>query len=413
MAVQTVLNTTAANAALKELYSDQVMQNLVYADNPFLAMVPKKTDFGGKYKPIPIITGTSQGASALFANALANQTAASLQSFLLTRVSDYSIAQIQNELLLASKTDKMAFIEGAKVLVDGAIRAATNSVASSIFRSGTGTLSNISAISSGVITLGSAAATPVAADVVQFELNQTLKVSATDGGANRAASGFIIAVDRTAGTITVSTTLGGTAATPTAWTNGDFIMRDGDLNAKASGLAAWLPATAPTTTPFFGVDRSVDVTRLGGVRYDGSAQTIEEAIIDAAALVAREGGRPTKFITNFASFAALEKSLGSKVMYVDLKGPAEISFRGIKVFGANTTIDVFPDRNCPSLKGYLLQLDTWALEGLGDVPQILRYGDGMEMLRVYNADAAELRVGSYYNLRTNAPGWNAVVTISA
>lgn len=407
MAVQTVLNVTSANAALKELYSDQVVQNMVYADNPLFAMLPKKTDFGGKYKPIPIIIGTSQGASSLFANAQANQTSAVMNSFLLTRVTDYSIAQISNELLLAAKTDKMAFIEGAKVLVDAAIRAITNSIASALFRSGTGSLSTIGTITSGVITLGTAA------DVVQFELNQTLQVSATDGATPRTAKGYVIAVDRSAGTVTMATTLGGTAATPTSWTNGDFVLRDGDSNAKSSGLAAWIPATAPTTTLFFGVDRSVDTVRLGGVRYDGSAQTIEEAIIDAAALVAREGGRPTKFITNFASFAALEKSLGSKVQYVDLKGPAEIAFRGIKVFGANTTIDVFPDRNCPALTGYLLQLDTWAIEGLGDVPQILRYGDGMEMLRVYNADSAELRCGAYYNVRTNAPGWNATVKLSS
>lgn len=412
MAVQTVLNTTSANAALKELYTDQVMQNLVYADNPFLAMIPKKTDFGGKYKPIPIIIGTSQGASALFANAQANQTSAVLNSFLLTRVSDYSIAQIQNELLLASKTDKMAFIEGAKVLVDAAIRAATNSVASSLFRSGTGSLAQLasaSGISSGVITLSNPA------DVVQFEVNMKLNAAATDGGTPRAATGFIIAVDRTAttGQITVSTTLGGTAATPSGWTNSDFLLRDGDSNAKASGLLAWLPTTAPTSTAFFGVDRSVDVVRLGGIRYDGSSQSIEEAAIDAAALVAREGGRASKMIMSFASFASLEKSLGSKVMYVDLKGPAEVSFRGIKIFGSNTTIDVFPDRSCPALRGFLLQMDTWALEGLGDVPQILRYGDGLEMLRVSTSDSAELRVGSYYNERTNAPGWNANVTLSA
>ena len=58
-------------------------------------------------------------------------------------------------------------------------------------------------------------------------------------------------------------------------------------------------------------------------------------------------------------------------------------------------------------------MNTWAMEGLGEVPQILRYGDGLEMLRVYNADAGEVRVGAYYQIRTNAPGWNANVTFSA
>lgn len=180
------------------------------------------------------------------------------------------------------------------------------------------------------------------------------------------------------------------------------------------GLAAWLPAAAPTAgDSFFGVDRSVDTVRLAGVRYDGTAQSIEEAIIDASSLLAREGGKPTVFITSFASFSALEKSLGSKVQYVDMKGPAEIGFRGIMVNGANSMIKVFPDRNCQALTGYLLQMDTWALETLGDAPQILKYGDGLEMLRVSNADAGEIRVGYYGNLRCNAPGWNAVVTLSA
>jgi hypothetical protein len=44
------LDLTAMNAALKELYGGQVVENLVYADNPFLAMVKKNTDFGGRAK---------------------------------------------------------------------------------------------------------------------------------------------------------------------------------------------------------------------------------------------------------------------------------------------------------------------------------------------------------------------------
>ncbi len=40
------LDLSSMNAALKELYDSQVVENLVYADNPFLAMVRKNTDFG-------------------------------------------------------------------------------------------------------------------------------------------------------------------------------------------------------------------------------------------------------------------------------------------------------------------------------------------------------------------------------
>lgn len=404
------LDLTAMNAALKELYDGQVIENLVYADNPLMAMLKKKTDFGGKYKPIPIITGASQGRSATFANAQSNQSAVVVDSFLLTRKSDYSIATIDNQTMLASRTDKMSFLEGAKLLIDGAIRSITLSAASSLFRSGTGSIGQIAAggITAGVITLSNPN------DVVQFEVNMTLQANATDGGVPRAALGYVIAVNRSAGTVTVSDTgLGGAAGSPALWAAADFLLVQGDVNAKISGLAAWIPQVAPGATPFYGVDRSVDVTRLGGVRYDGSAQSIEEAVIDASSLLAREGGKATHFFVSFASYSALEKALGAKVQYIDLKGPADIAFRGIQINGANSVIKVIPDRNCQPLTGYMLQLDTWTLESLGDCPQILRYGDGLEMLRVSNADAGEVRVGYYANLATNAAGWNCNVKLGA
>lgn len=401
------LDLTAMNAALKELYDGQVVENLVYADNPFLAMVPKKTDFGGKYKPIPIITGASQGRSATFTNAQGNQSAVQIESFLLTRMSDYSIATIDNQTMLASKTDKMAFLEGSKLVIDGAIRSITLSLASALFRSGTGSIGSIGSISTGVITLSDPNS------VVQFEVNMVLQANATDGGTPRAALGYVIAVNRSSGTVTVSATLGGSAGSPASWAPNDFLLVQGDNNAKISGLSAWIPASAPSATAFYGVNRSVDTVRLGGVRYDGSAQSLEEALIDASNLLAREGGKPDVAIMSFASYSALEKALGAKVQYVDMKGPAGIAFRGIQINGANTMIKCFPDRNCPSQTAYLLQMDTWCLESLGDAPQILRYGDGLEMLRVYNADAGEVRVGYYANLRTNAPGWNAYVALSA
>jgi hypothetical protein len=407
------LDLSSMNAALKELYDGQVVENLVYADNPLLAMLPKSTDFGGKYKPVPIITGVSQGRSSTFSYAQTNQSPVQVESFLLTRASDYSIATIDNQTMMASKTDKMAFLEGSKLVIDGAIRSSTNSLASALFRSGTGSIGRVSgAVSTGVITL----ADPTS--VTQFEVNMVLQANATDGGTTpRAALGYVIAVNRTSSTptITVSATgLGGAAGSPSGWGDGDYLLVQGDNNLKIKGLAGWIPSTAPTSSDlWFGVNRSVDATRLAGVIYDGSTQSIEEALVDSSSLVAREGGKPKFAVTNYASYAALEKALGAKIQYVTEKGPAEIAFRGIMVNGANTQIEVFPDRNCPQQRAYLLQLDTWKLECLGEAPQILRYGDGLEMLRVYNSDAGEVRVGYYAQLRTNAPGWNATVALSA
>ncbi len=402
----------AANAALKELYDDQRVMSLVYKNNPFMAMVPKYTEFGGSVFPLPLVFNASQGRSATYANARSNQTAAEVVSFKLSRVKDYSIAQIDNQVMMASRTDKMAFVNGSQLVIDNAIRTLTNSLATGLFRSGTGTIGTIATggITSGVVTLSNPG------DVVNFERNQVLIATSTDGGGTqRAGVGYIVAVNRTAGTITVSaTTWGGAAGSPTGWTAGDSLVIQGDLNAKLSGLLGWLPLNAPTTGDnWFGVDRSVDPVRLAGVRYDGSAQNIEEALVDGSLLVAREGGEPDVCIMSFGSYSALEKSLGAKAQYITMEGPAEIAFPGILINGAHGQIKVFPDRNCPPKRAFLLQTDTWKLYSLGDAPHIARYADGLEMLRVSDADAAEVRVVSYAQLGCNAPGWNGVLTLGA
>lgn len=424
---------TASNqvAALKELYTgDDYMKDLVYKKNPFLALVPKDESpggFAGKYIPVPLVYGTPQGRSATFANAQSNQSAPALSSFFVYRVSNYQLVTITNELLEATKDDMGAFVDESKLNMDTGFRNISNDLAHDLMAPSTGERGQISSITTGVITLVDAQS------VVNFEVNMSLvsySVSGTTPTQSTAAAiGYVIAVNRSAGTVTVSATVGGSAGTPTNWsTSFKYLAVQGDINfvsgglgtsntglLKISGLGAWLPTTAPTTgDSFWGVDRSVDVTRLAGVRFDGSAETIEEALIDGSSLVAREGGQPDMAFVNFTSWAALEKSLGSKVQYVDVKhDEADIAFAGIKVHAPYGPITVIPDRNVPSQICFLLSMDNWKLRSLGRAPHILTYGlEGLEGLRVGSADALEIRIGYYANLVCNAPGWNCVIQLS-
>lgn len=408
----TYMDATAAAAALKVLYDDQKVQQLFYQDNPFLALVPKDEDFGGSQYPVPVMTAAGQSRSATFSNAQGNQTAALLAQFQVTRVSDYAVASITNEMLEASRTDKMAFARLSEVEIDSKLQGLSNDIGSSLFRNGTGSIGQVSAagLSTGVITL----ADPQT--VTQFEVNMTLRATATDGGTDRGSNGYVIAVDRMAGTVTVASSgLGGAAANPASWAANDYLIVQGDANAKAKGLDAWIPASAPSATAFFGVDRSVDPVRLGGLRIDGSAKPIEEAIVDASMYASREGSIPDVFITNFVSWGALAKALGTKVQYIDLKGPGEISFKGIQVNGFKGPIKVIPDRSCPGALGYLLEMKTWKLLSLNQAPHIVGYGssDPMGWLRISNADAIEARAAAYYNLACFRPGHNARVALSA
>ena len=81
--------------------------------------------------------------------------------------------------------------------------------------------------------------------------------------------------------------------------------------------------------------------------------------------------------------------------------------------GPYGTITVVPDRNCQAQTAYLLQMDTWKFRSLGKAPHILTYGmEGLEGLRVGNADALEIRIAYYGNVINSAPGWNMNVQLS-
>lgn len=402
------LDMPAANAALKEYYDDQKVENLAYDENPALAMLPKDTDAEGKVYPIPVIYEVSQGASNGFAQAQGNQSPMQLAEFLLTLKPDYSLATIANQTMKASMSRKGSFVQFLSEYVDVAIQSAANRAGSAVFRAGTGSIGQISSITAaGVVTFANPA------DIAQFGLNQTLQANSTDGGSPRAAFGWVIARNVMAGTITVSATaMGGAAGQPSGWAANDFLLVSGDNNSKASGFAAWLPTTAPATTDnFYGVNRSVD-SRLYGLAYPGAQQPTEEAIIDAAFLVAREKGSPKHFVTNYGSFSAVVKAMGTRREYVDLMSEGEFGFRGVKIQGPKGIIEAFPDRNCQAATGFLLQMNTWKLPSLDPVPHVFKYGDGLEMLRLANGDASEVRCGGYYNLGTRAPGWNSALTLA-
>jgi hypothetical protein len=425
-------NSSNQIAALKELYTNDkdYMKDLVYKENPFLALVPKNESpdgFAGKYIPVPLEYGTPQGRSHAFANAQSQQTATSLASFFVYVISDYQLVTITNLLMEQTKSSAGAFVDAAKLQIDGGIRNITNNIAMELFGSGTASRGTI-----GTATLsgGSNAMSIVlsnAQQIVAFEVGMTLACSAaaTDGGApSTQGTMSVTGVDRSTGTIsgTSSTTL---SSTLTEFAAGHFLSIAGDVPAGGaantgsflalSGIAAWVPTTAPGSTPFWGVDRSADVTRLGGCRYDARSYTIEEGMTNALAFLNREGGRPDLCVMDFASYSALVNSLGAKVQYVQVNhDEVEVAFEGITFQSAYGRVTVLADRSCPPATAYLLTMSTWKLRSLGKVPHILTYGmEGLEGLRVGNADALEIRIGYYGNLICSAPGWNCVVQLSA
>jgi len=390
------LNMTTFAAALKQHYTNERIENMVYKDNPFLAMVSKYEDFGGENLKLPIKYGIPQGRSATFADAQANKTNTQLKAFLLTRVSDYSLASIQNETIEASKGNANAFMEAATVEIDGAIESATRSLAIALYGDGSGQIGVVGSLATTTASNDTVTLATID-DITNFEVGMQLNFGTAT------ANKEISTINRDTGVILLNAASGATTT--------EAIYVDGDKDGKVSGLGAWLPSSAPASTDsFFGVNRSSDATRLGGIRFDGSSLPIEEALIGGASRVAREGGKPDVCFMNYSNFADLEKALGSKVSYVDVKASPEIGFRGILIHGPRGPIKVIPDQNCPPNVAFMLQMDVWKLYSLGKAPKILD-SDGLKFLRDSSADSVEVRVGYYAQLGCRGPGYNVRVAL--
>lgn len=225
-----------------------------------------------------------------------------------------------------TKSNAGAFVDAAKLQMDGGFRNITNNIAFELFGDGTGARGTIGTVDSSgsasgiyVITLSNIN------NIVQFEVNMTLvnfTASSSTISSISSTQGLVTAVDRANGIITILTS---TAGADSSWaTAGKKLGIYGDIvsgsistgtNLCLSGLAAWVPTSTPTSTPFWGVDRSTDATRLGGLRYDASSMTIEEGMTNALAFMNREGAKPDLCIMDFASYAALVNALGRRILH--------------------------------------------------------------------------------------------------
>jgi len=414
------LDVGTVTEALKEHYKPLRVQNMVYKDNPLLAMMPKYTKFGGENMPIPLLYANPQRRSATFANGQANDSTSALKQFVLTRAKDYSFASITGESIKATERDSDAFLRYATMEIDGALNSLTRSLAIAMYRDGGGARGQISAEPSTGANMELTLKNPE--DITNFEVGMIVQVwEGATSGSQRTRDGSngdftIDAIDRDAGTLTFTGEAydsSGTIEASNAATD-EVIIAKGDRGAMLTGLDGWVPSAAVVTAgipDLFSVVRTTDVTRLGGNRFDGSALPIEEALIGGAARVAREGGSPDVCLVDFATFSNLEKALGSKVVYDEAKArDVDIGFAAISLRGPRGTIKVVPDQNCQPDVAWMLQLDTWSLNTLGEAPMFLDL-DNNRMLRESAADAYEVRLGYYGNVACNAPGYNCRVAL--
>lgn len=401
-----VTDINAAFPVLKPYFSSQPVRDMLERKHPFLAMIPKDEGASGYDYPQPIQIGTPSG-SADFASASANSNSSVFGQFQSLFAPNYTIARVLNQAIKASRNSTGGFIKVLQNAITSAMRNAYKRDGFALYRTGTGSIGQVSTLVSGVITL------TVPTDALAFQVGQVLQASTTDGSTPFATTATVTGSDVSTGTVSI------TPAAPVGWysgSNGDFLLSKGDSNVQLKGLGIWLPSTSTlrpvsgTPKVFEGVDRSVAPTELAGVYMDLRSVTLEDALIALASQVRMVGGSPDVIFVNNVTYQALQRSLQSRHVYVStsMTNDAGIEFPGIEL---GSTV-VMEDPDCPARTAYAIQLDTWVLASLdGKAADILPTNDGSMAFDDLDNDAVSIRCGGYRALSCSAPGWNGVALL--
>lgn len=400
-------NTTNFASFVKTVWPDGYA-DILYKNFPLLGIIDKDTEWEGDAMTLPIRYGTVTGASVSFAIAQANKSPSSVTRFSVPFTKEYVVLSVDGQLLKAAATKKGGFANILTSEIESGMLTFKRRLAQGLYGNGGGSI--------GAFASGSVAGTTLTlanrTDAVHWQKGMVVQFSADDGfsasAGVRAGTVTVAGVNRQTGVITFTGNV--TAGIPTA-VNTDNAFWQGDYQGKMKGQAAWVPVSAPSSVSFYGVTRTDDVTRLGGLRI-AAASTIEETLVDMGAECFIEGADPTHALLNPLDWAKLAKSVGSKsIINVPTDRPS-VSFKGIELYTPQGSLKVVGD---PFMtKGYcrMIQADTWKLGSLGDFPGILMEDDN-KMLRDMTEDAYEVRIGGYGAHGCEAPGWNAVGALPA
>lgn len=393
------LSRTDVLPALKELYSEGEDTDLVMKSHPLLGMTRRNRKMQGRYFHLPIQYGKPQGRSHNITTAGTNEYGSKYAGFDVTPVSDYVVAKVSGLVVRQAMNASNAemFLNLMKNELDGSLSTLGDNVAKEQYGSTGGARARVhptTAISTTSLTL----ANPE--DSFFFEAGMVIASATTDGTSGSLTNGgstvTLASVNRDTGVLVATTnwsTITGIAAN-------DYLFQAGDFGVAAAGLGSWVPSSAPGATTFFGVDRSADPERLGGIRFDGSNETQETVYIKAKARLKRTKAQVKYIYTNPINTSNLEVSKeGSK--FIDSDNEYKIGYEGFSVNG----VKIMEDNDCPVNVAYAIDPSAWFWCTNGDAPS-LQDADGVEFLRVGAAtgDTFEIQGVIDHNFGSTAPG---------
>lgn len=404
-------NTTNQLPLLKRLWGSKVADPM-YKASRFASMIGSDTNFGSEGRYVNVTVGPTAGGSSNFADALASQDATREVRFFVQHRKEYQVFSLQGDIIARLRGNANGLVEAVKQQADKARYQFSRAIARKFWANGGGALGQIATtttLTTNTLSLRTRT------DVVGFEIGMQLEFASDDGSAVSPAGRrgipdrlTVTAINRDTGVLTMS----GLLNTVTGITTSDFIFRRGDYALAMTGMRGWNPITAPVPgggDSFFGFDRgSSDVTRLTGVRVVGAGKPKEESLIDGTAEAQINGITVTEVFVNPLDYRDLLKEMGSKrEIQIEAKN-ANMGFTGLSVIGANGEMKVISEVDVPRGTGWGVDTGQITLRTAGDCPMMLNEDGVGKLLRAFDDDAYQGRIGAYGNLFQDNPG-NAVI----
>jgi hypothetical protein len=380
--------------AYNQMVRDVPIPELTYDDKEHLALFPTWTGWRGAGGSADASTAGKRGWHAPMAigghpavscvlktsNLIASTASSLVNGFEIFSSCLFGSIQLDNESVERSAGDG-AVIELKTFEIKSILRTMANVLYQHSFRDGSGTIGQVS-------TSSSASATSFTlvnpSDATLFEIGDRIVSCATTNGTDRALNSYgqgaiVGALNRDTGVISFKNPLTGalvanndaTYGIP-ALVVGDYLARQDTRNKVIKGFSFYCPATAPVNGDnCWGLDRSQDVTRLSGTRYDGTSDTPLEAVVRAGNKLAKNNGMANTGIVDYSKFSDMVLELSSRGMvnFLEVKADSApgFSFTGLKVYTGCGDVNVIPSHGCPTTQGELLDPTEWILASVNDL----------------------------------------------
>ena len=383
--------------------------------------IRKTTSFKGRKKDFAIQLGMTPGVSHTFSHAQANADAEAFEAWNVTRGKDYAVIKVDREAYEAAEGDG-AQVDYVVRQVETARATAKWRMNRAFYRNHGVALARLDASAGGGGTDTLLVREQYRYDLRILSAGMQLVSSNTDGtsGSVDANPGTVGAINTAAGTI-----VNASGNWNASFANSDYIFLEGDFGAGFRGWESWNPLSAPSATPFFGVDRTRQIQKLSGHRPVATTEdvTLENFLLRAITENAIYGGRKKlRMYWNTLHNTQLIRELGSSTRYdkttvsaMSSSGPvANVGYRAITIIVDNRELEIVADPDAPLHQGYLGDPDGFTFEGLGEAVRVLKYKDDSFMWsRLGDADAMESRIGTIGQFVMHSPGSFSNLDLSA